>query len=344
MRFLQPWTPELAIDLGTANTLIHLRGRGIVLREPSVIAIETAGGAVRAIGEEAKRMVGRTPEGLKTVSPLVNGVIADIDAAEQMLTQFMHKLYRRRPFVHPNMLIGVPSNVTEVECRAVHDAARAAGAREAWVMEESLAAAIGAGLMINEVTGNMVVDIGAGATKIAVIALGDVVVSQGVRVAGNEINEAIIAHLRREHNMQIGEQTAEMIKISIGSVWPMHRETECLARGRDLPSGMPAQTTVKSGEIREAIGETVMNIVNAVKKSLEETPPELSADLVEHGIILTGGGALLRGMDHLIKHVTGMPTKIVDDPMSCVVNGIAAILQQGDAVRYSYQQKILGGD
>ncbi len=338
------WTPELAIDLGTANTLIHMKGKGILLREPSVIAFEKSSGAVRAVGDEAKRMVGRTPDALETIRPLRDGVIADFDSAEQLLIRFISKVYRRRPFTHPNMLIGVPSGVTEVECRAVKDAARRAGAKEAWVIEESVAAAIGAGLPIHDAAGNMVVDIGGGTTEVAIISLGDVVLARSIRVGGDEIDEAITEFVRREYNLAIGERTAEAIKLAIGSVWPLQRELEYLARGRDLLTGLPAQITLSSASMREAIGETVLAILDAVKLALEQTPPELSADIMERGIALTGGGALLRGMDRLVQHTTGMPAYVVEDPLSCVVIGTARILSEGDlGLRTAFEHKLLIG-
>ncbi len=340
-RWLHTWTPDLAIDLGTANTLIHLRGRGILLREPSIIALERPSGIIRAVGDEAKRMLGRTPEAIETIRPLKDGVIADFDAAEQMLAYFIGKVYRRRPFIHPNMLIGVPSGVTEVECRAVKDAARRAGAKDAWVIEEPVAAAIGAGLPIHEANGSMVVDIGGGTTEVAIISLGDVVLSQSIRVAGDEIDQAIMTFARREYNLQIGERSAEAIKLAIGSVWPMPRELEFVARGRDLITGLPAQVTLTSGALREAIGEPVLAILDAVKLALEHTPPELSADIMERGIALTGGGALLRGMDTLVKHVTGMPAYVVEDPLTCVVLGAARVLAEGDlGLRTAFERRL----
>jgi rod shape-determining protein MreB and related proteins len=341
-RLLQPWTPELAIDLGTATTLIHLRGRGILLREPSVIGIEKATGEVRAVGDEAKRMLGRSPEAIEVIRPLRDGVIADFEPAELMLAAFISKVYRRRPFLHPHMLIGVPSGVTEVECRAVKDAARRAGAKDAWVIEEPIAAAIGAGLPIHDANGCMVVDIGGGTTEVAIISLGDVVLSQSVRVGGDEIDDAIIAYVRREFNLHIGERTAEAIKLSIGSVWPLQPEMQTVARGRDLVTGLPAQVTVKSGAVREAIGEPVLAILDAIKGALEATPPELSADIMERGIALTGGGALLRGMATLVRHVTGMPAYVVDDPLTCVVLGAARVLAEGDlGLRTAFERKLL---
>jgi rod shape-determining protein MreB and related proteins len=341
-RLLQPWTPDLAIDLGTANTLIHLRGRGILLREPSVIAIERATGEVRAVGDEAKRMLGRTPEAIEIVRPLRDGVIAEYGPAELMLAHFIRKVYRRRPYLHPHMLIGVPSGVTEVECRAVKDAARRAGAKDAWVIEESIAAAIGAGLPIHDATGCMVVDIGGGTTEVAVISLGDVVLSQSVRVGGDEIDEAITAYVRREFNLQIGERTAEAIKLGIGSVWAQQPEVSYVARGRDLVTGLPSQVSLKSAAVREAIGEPILAILEAIKTALEATPPELSADIMERGIALTGGGALLRGMAQLVKHVTGMPATLTDDPLTCVVLGAARVLAEGDlGLRTAFERKLL---
>jgi len=341
-RLFQRWAPELAIDLGTANTLIHLKGKGILLREPSVIAFERATGEVRAVGDEAKRMVGRTPDAILAVRPLHDGVIADFDSAEQMLVRFISKVYRRRPFIHPNILIGVPSGVTEVECRAAKDAARRAGARDVWVIEEAVAAAIGAGLPIHQANGSMVVDIGSGTTEVAIISLGDVVLVRSVRVGGDEIDAAIIEFMRREYNLLIGERTAEAIKLAIGSVWPMPREMEYLARGRDLITGLPTQLTITSSAIREALGEPLLAILDAVKLALEATPPELAADIMERGIALTGGGALLRGMERLVQHTTGMPAYVVDDPLSCVVVGAARVLAEGDlGLRTAFEQKLL---
>jgi rod shape-determining protein MreB len=340
-RFLRPWVPELAIDFGTATTLIHLRGKGILLREPTVIAIEKASGNVQAVGDEAKRMLGRTPEAITTIRPLRDSVIADFDAAELLLTRLIEKVYRRRPFVHPRVLLGIPSGATEVECRAVKDAARRAGATEVWVIAAPVAAAIGAGLPIHDATGSMVVDLGAGTSEVAIISLGDVVLARSVRVGGDEIDEAIIAYLRRAHHLHIGERTAETIKFAIGSVWPLPRELACLARGRNLVTGLPAQVTLSSGEIRDAIGEPVLAIINTMKQALEETPPELSADILERGIALTGGGALLRGMDTLVRHITAMPAYIVDDPLSCVTLGAARVLAEGDlGLRTAFERSL----
>jgi len=344
-RLFQRWTPELAIDFGTANTLIHMKGKGILLREPSLIAFTRATGAVRAVGDEAKQMLGRTPDAIETIHPLRDGVIADFDSAEQLLIHFISKVYRHRPFIHPNILIGVPSGVTEVECRAVKDAARRAGAKEAWVIEKVVAAAIGAGLPVLEATSNMVIDIGAGTTEIAIISLGDVVLARSVRVGGDEINEAITEYVRREHNLAIGERTTEAIKLAIGSVWPLQRELEYLVRGRDLLTGLPAQVTLNSGAMREAIGEPVLAILDALRLALELTPPELAADIMERGIALTGGGGLLRGMDRLIHHATNIPAHVVDDPLSCVIIGAARVLAEGNlGLRTAFEHRMLLGE
>jgi rod shape-determining protein MreB len=340
-RLLQPWTPDLAVDLGTATTLIHMRGKGILLREPTVIARDRATGEIRAVGDEAKAMLGRTPDAVECIRPLRDGVIADFDAAEALLGAFLAKVYRKRPFVNPHMLIGVPSGVTEVECRAVKDVARRAGAKDVWVVEEPIAAAIGAGLPIHEANGSMVVDIGAGSTEVAIMSLGDVVLAESIRVGGDEIDDAIVAYLRREHNLQVGERSAEAIKLAIGSVWRLSRELTCVARGRDLVTGLPAEMTLAGSELRDAIGEPVLAILDAIKLALEHTPPELSADIMERGIALTGGGALLRGMGPLVNHVTGMPAYVIDDPLSCVVLGAARMLAEGDlGVRTAFERKL----
>jgi rod shape-determining protein MreB len=323
----------MGVDLGTANTLIHVRGRGILLSEPSVVAVEQSSRRILAIGEEAKRMLGRTPENIVAIRPLKDGVIADFDITEHMLKYFITKVHRRRALVHPSVLIGVPSGVTEVERRAVKDATLRAGAREALLMSEPMAAAIGAGLPVAEPTGSMVVDIGGGTSEVAVISLGSIVTSRSIRIAGDEIDEAIIAHMRREHNLLIGERTAEQVKILVGCAWPQPEEHTCQVRGRDLMSGLPKSLTVTCGEIREAIQEPVAGIAEAVRLTLEQTPPELSADIMERGIVLTGGGALLRGLDRLIAHDTGMPVLVVDDPLTCVVMGTGIALEHLDVMR-----------
>jgi rod shape-determining protein MreB len=327
------WARDMGVDLGTANTLIHVRGRGILLREPSVVAVEQTSRRILAIGVEAKRMLGRTPENIVAIRPLKDGVIADFDITEHMLKYFITKVHRRRALVHPSVLIGVPSGVTEVERRAVKDATLRAGAREALLMSEPMAAAIGAGLPVAEPTGSMVVDIGGGTSEVAVISLGSIVTSRSIRIAGDEIDEAIIAHTRKAHNLLVGERTAEQVKLIAGSAWPEAEERTCQVRGRDLMTGLPKAITVSSAEIREAICEPVSGIAEAVRLTLEQTPPELSADIMERGIVLTGGGALLRGLDRLIAHETGMPVHVVDDPLTCVVMGTGVVLEHLDVMR-----------
>ena len=327
------WARDMGVDLGTANTLIHVRGRGILLREPSVVAVEQASRRILAIGAEAKRMLGRTPENIVAIRPLKDGVIADFDITEHMLKYFITKVHRRRALVHPSVLIGVPSGVTEVERRAVKDATLRAGAREALLMSEPMAAAIGAGLPVAEPTGSLVVDIGGGTSEVAVISLGSIVTSRSIRIAGDEIDEAIIAYMRKAHNLLVGERTAEQVKMLAGSAWPEAEEQTCQVRGRDLMTGLPKAITVSSAEIREAIREPVAGIAEAVRLTLEQTPPELSADIMERGIVLTGGGALLRGLDRLIVHETGMPVHVVDDPLTCVVMGTGLVLEHLDVMR-----------
>jgi rod shape-determining protein MreB len=323
----------MGVDLGTANTLIHVRGRGILLREPSVVAVEQSSRRILAIGEEAKRMLGRTPENIVAIRPLKDGVIADFDITENMLKYFITKVHRRRALVHPSVLIGVPSGVTEVERRAVKDATIRAGAREALLMTEPMAAAIGAGLPVAEPTGSMVVDIGGGTSEVAVISLGSIVTSRSIRIAGDEMDEAIIAYMRHAHNLLVGERTAEHVKLLIGCAWPEAEERRCDVRGRDLMSGLPKSLAISSSQIREAIQEPVAGIAEAVRLTLEQTPPELSADIMERGIALTGGGALLRGLDRLIAHDTGMPVQVVDDPLTCVVMGTGIALEHLDVMR-----------
>ena len=332
-RFFGRWARDMGVDLGTANTLIHVRGRGILLREPSVVAVEHRSRRILAIGEEAKRMLGRTPENIVAIRPLKDGVIADFDITEHMLRHFIAKVHRRQALVHPSVLIGIPSGVTEVERRAVKDATLRAGAREALLMSEPMAAAIGAGLPVAEPAGSMVVDIGGGTSEVAVISLGSIVTSRSVRIAGDEIDEAIIAYMRRAHNLLVGERTAEQVKILVGSAWPQPDERSCEVRGRDLMTGLPKAIAVSAGEMREAIQEPVAGIAEAVRLTLEQTPPELAADIMERGIVLTGGGALLRGLDRLIAHETGMPVHVVDDPLTCVVMGTGLVLEHLEAMR-----------
>jgi len=318
---------DMGIDLGTANTLVYVRGRGVLLREPSVVAIDRDTKRPLAVGEEAKRMLGRTPGSIIATRPLKDGVIADFELTEKMIRYFIEKVHRRSMFTAPMVVIGIPSGVTEVEKRAVKEASKKAGAKEAYVIEEPMAAAIGAGMPISEPTGCMIVDIGGGTTEVAVISLGDIVTARSIRVAGDEIDEAIINYIRRTYNLYIGDRTAEEAKIEVGSAYPSGNERTMDVRGRDLISGLPRRATISSGEIREAIQEPINAIVEAVKVTLESTPPELAADLYERGILLAGGGALLEGLDLLIARETGMPVHIADDPLSCVVLGTGKVLE-----------------
>ena len=319
---------DMGIDLGTANTLVHVKGRGIVLREPSVVAIKSDTGEVLAVGEEAKQMIGRTPGNIIAIRPLKDGVIADFDVTQAMLRYFIRKAMNSKSFVRPRVVVGVPSGVTEVEKRAVIDAATQAGAREAYLIEEPMAAAIGAGLPVEEATGNMVVDIGGGTTEIAVISLGGIVVSKSIRIGGDEMDSSIIQHIKRMYNLMIGERTAEEIKIKNGTaiITPDKDKTMAI-RGRDLVTGLPKTIEVKSSEIREALGDPIFKIVDAVKGTLERTPPELAADVMDHGIMMTGGGALLANLDKLISKETGMPVIVADDALSCVGEGTGKSLE-----------------
>lgn len=319
---------DMGIDLGTANTLVHVRGRGILLREPSVVAIEKEGRKVLAVGEDAKRMLGRTPGNIVAIRPLKDGVIADYDQTEKMLRYFIEKVHRRSMWIAPRVVVGIPSGVTEVERRAVQEAARKAGAKEAYLIEEPMAAAIGAGLPIVEPTGSMIVDIGGGTTEVAVISLSGIVTCRSIRIAGDEIDEAISNYVRRTYNLFIGDRTAEEAKCEIGSAYPTEHERLMEVRGRDLISGLPRSATISSSEIREAIQEPLNAIVEAVKVTLEATPPELAADIMERGIVLAGGGALLDGLDKLICRETSMPVHIAHDPLSAVVIGTGRVLEE----------------
>ncbi len=324
---------DMAVDLGTANTLVYLRGRGIVLNEPSVVAIDTRDGRPLAVGVEAKRMIGRTPGHIQAIRPLRDGVIADFDICEKMLRYFIHKVHQRR-WARPRMVICVPSGITGVEQRAVQEAAEHAGARKpAFIIEEPMAAAIGAGLPIHEPTGNMVVDIGGGTTEVAVISLGGMVAAESIRIGGDELDEAIIAYIKREYSLALGERTAEEIKIALGSAYPLHEELWAEIRGRDLVSGLPKTVVVSTHEIREAIEEPVAQIVEAVKVTLDKTPPELAADIMEQGIVLTGGGALLKGLDARLHSETGMPILVADNPLTCVVVGSGHCLEEFDSLK-----------
>ena len=324
---------DMAVDLGTANTLVYVRGRGIVLNEPSVVAVNTKDGRPLAVGSEAKRMIGRTPSHIQAIRPLKDGVIADFEICEKMLRYFIHKVHQRR-WVKPRMVICVPSGITGVEQRAVQEAAEYAGARKpAYIIEEPMAAAIGAGLPVQEPTGNMIVDIGGGTTEVAVISLGGIVASQSVRVAGDELDEAIIQYIKKEYSLALGERTAEEIKIALGSAWPLMEEIHAEIRGRDLVTGLPKTIVVSTEEVREAIEEPVSAVVDAVKVTLDKTPPELAADIMEQGIVLTGGGALLHGLDARLQHETGMPIIIADDPLHCVATGSGQALEEFAALK-----------
>ena len=319
---------DMAIDLGTANTLVFVRGKGIVLNEPSVVAINTRDNRPLEVGMEAKRMIGRTPSYIQAIRPLRNGVIADFDITEKMLRYFIDKVRNRRLAVRPRIVICVPSGITAVERRAVEEAAYHAGARRAYTIEEPMAAAIGVGLPVHEPTGSIVLDIGGGTTEVAVISLGGIVVSKSIHIGGDELDEAIISWVKKEHSLMLGERTAEQVKMAIGSAWPYAEEPAAEIRGRDLISGLPKTVVLSSPEVREAIAEPVQAIVDAVKYTLDKTPPELAADMMERGIVVTGGGALLRGIDVRLANETGMPIVTVDRPLQSVVLGSGACLEE----------------
>ncbi len=327
------FTRDMGVDLGTANTLVYVRREGIVLREPSVVAKRVDGGEVLAVGNEAKRMIGRTPGDIIATRPLRDGVIADFDTTASMLSYFIKRGLRGRSLMRPRVIVGIPSGVTEVEKRAVVDATLHAGAREAYLIEEPMAAAIGAGLPVSEPVGSMVVDIGGGTTEVAVIALGGIVTARSIRVAGDEMDESIINYSRKAYNLLIGERTAEEIKIKVGSAYPQKEEQSIEVRGRDLVSGLPRTVRMTSTEIREAMAEPIASIVEAVKMTLERTPPELAADIVDRGIVMAGGGALLRGLDRLLGEETGMPVMITDDPLSSVVLGTGRALEEIETLK-----------
>lgn len=330
---LAPFGKDMAVDLGTATTLVHVKGRGIVLYEPSVVAIEKSSGKILSVGEDAKKMLGRTPGNIVAIRPLKDGVIADFDITEAMLRHFIQKVHRRNFLVKPRVIVCVPSGVTAVERRAVYEATISAGAREAYLIEEPMAAAIGAGLPVHEPTGNMVVDIGGGTTEVAVISLGGIVVSRSIRIGGDEMDEAIIAHIKREYNVMIGERTSEEIKIQIGSAFPLPQEVDIEVRGRDLLSGLPKNIIVSSEEIRAAIEEPIVSIITTIKEALEETPPELSSDLMDRGMFLAGGGAQLKGLDKRFIEETGMPVYITEDPQTCVARGSGKALDDLETIR-----------
>ncbi len=324
---------DLAIDLGTANTLIYVKGKGIILSEPSVVAIKRGTNQVLKVGREAKEMLGRTPGSIVAIRPLKDGVIADFDVTEQMIRAFILKSHNRKALVRPRVIVGVPSGITQVEKRAIRDSADQAGAREVYLIEEPMAAAIGAGLPVQEPTGSMIVDIGGGTTEVAVISLSGIVYSQSVRIAGDEMDEAITQYLKRKYNLLIGERTSENIKIQIGSAYPFDEPRKMDIKGRDLVDGIPKTLTINDSDIREALHDPVYAIVDAVKTALERTPPELSADIAEKGIVLAGGGALLHGLDTLISLETHLKVRIADDPLSCVVLGTGKVLDELDLLK-----------
>jgi rod shape-determining protein MreB and related proteins len=324
---------DMAVDLGTANTVVYVRGRGIVLDEPSVVAVNARDGRPLAVGTEAKRMIGRTPAHIQAIRPLKDGVIADFEICEKMLRYFIQRVNPSR-WVKPRMVICVPSGITGVEQRAVQEAAEYAGARKpAYIIEEPMAAAIGAGLPVQEPTGNMVVDVGGGTTEVAVISLGGIVASQSVRVGGDELDEAIIQYIKKEYSLALGERTAEEVKIALGSAWSLMEEVHAEIRGRDLVTGLPKTIVVSTEEIRESIEEPVAAICDAVKVTLDKTPPELAADIMEQGIVLAGGGALLHGLDARLQHETGMPIVIARDPLHAVAIGSGQSLEEFDALK-----------
>ena len=323
---------DMAVDLGTANTLVYVRGRGIVLNEPSVVAVDIKDGKPLAVGAAAKLMIGRTPSNIQAIRPLKDGVIADFEICEKMLRYFILRVHQRR-FAKPRMVICVPSGITGVEQRAVVEAAESAGARKAYIIEEPMAAAIGAGLPVHEPAGNMVVDIGGGTTEVAVISLGGIVTSQSIRIGGDELDEAIVAYVKKEYSLALGERTAEEIKIALGSAFPLQEELRAEIRGRDLVTGLPKTIVISTQEVREAIEEPVAAIVDAVKVTLDRTPPELAADIMEQGIVLTGGGALLHGIDARLQTETGMPIVVARDPLNCVAIGSGQCLEEFEALQ-----------
>ena len=329
---------DMAVDLGTANTLVYVRGRGIVLSEPSVVAIDQRTGDVHAVGVEAKRMLGRTPGTISAIRPLKDGVIADFDVTEQMLRHFIQKVHQHR-FAHPRVIVCVPSGVTGVEKRAVEDATLAAGARQAYLIEEPMAAAIGAGLPVGEPTGNMIVDIGGGTTEVAVISLGGIVVSQSLRVGGDEMDDAIVTHIKKEYKLLVGQQTAEEIKLEVGSGYRLAEEVQAEVRGRDMLTGLPKTVVISSEEVRRALDEPVSQIIDAIKSTLDKTPPELAADIMDRGIVLAGGGALLQGLDERLRHETQMPVHLAESPLTCVAVGSGRSLEEFEAIHRSERSR-----
>ena len=331
--FLSVFSNDLAIDLGTANTLVYAKGKGIVVCDPSIVAVNQKTGKVEAVGKEAKEMLGRTPGNIVAIKPMQDGVIADFEHTEKMLDYFIKKAHNRSMGVRPRIVIGVPSEITQVEKRAVRDSAYRAKATEVFLVEQAMAAAIGAGLPIMEPTGNMIIEIGGGTTEVAVISMAGIVYSRTVKVAGNEMDEAIIQYIKRKHNLLVGERTAEQVKIRIGSAYPIEEELTMEIKGRDLVDGIPKTITVTDGEIREALSEVVSAIVDAARVALEQTPPELSADIVDRGIVLSGGGSMLRNLDKRLREETGLPVSVADDPLTSVVTGIGRMLSDISLLR-----------
>jgi rod shape-determining protein MreB len=330
---LRYFSNDLAIDLGTANTLVYARNKGIVVREPSVVVINKLTNRIEAVGSAAKMMLGRTPGNIESIRPMKDGVIADFEVTERMLEDFIRKAHGRTMWVHPRIVIGVPSEITQVEKRAVKDSAMRAGASEVYLVEQAMMAAIGAGLPITEPSGNMIVDIGGGTTDVAVISLAGTVYSRSVRIAGNEMDDAIIQYLKRKYNLLIGERTAEQVKMDIGSAFPLKEEMKLEIKGRDLVEGVPKNLVITDEEIREALSEPVSTIVEVVKMALERTPPELSADIMDKGIVLSGGGSLLRGLDQRLRNETGLPVVLAEDPLSSVVLGTGRVLEEIELLR-----------
>lgn len=326
-----PWmgflTNDIAIDLGTANTLVYVKGQGIVLNEPSVVAVDKRTDKVLAIGIAAKEMLGRTPYEISAIRPLKDGVIADFEVSEKMLADFIRRVVKHRYLMKPRIIISVPSGITEVEKRAVRDSAENAGAREVFLLAEPMAAAIGVGLPVDQPSGSMIIDVGGGTTEIAVIALNGIVNNTSIRIAGDELDDAIIIYLKKNYNLLIGERTAEEIKCKIGSAYPLEKEETMEVKGRDLIAGVPKTMKVSSGQIREAVAEPVTSIIEAVRQALEQTPPELASDILDRGIIMTGGGALLRGLDKRLRQETNLPVIVADDPLTCVVRGAGRCLE-----------------
>ena len=324
---------DMAVDLGTANTLVYVRGRGILLNEPSVVALDSTTREILAVGAEAKRMLGRTPGGITAIRPLKDGVIADFESTEQMLRLFIQQVHRRRYFAKPRLVICVPSGITAVEQRAVKEAGYQAGARRVYIVEEPMAAAIGAGLPVHEATGDMVVDVGGGTTEVAVISLGGVVTSLSIRTAGDDLDQAIVSWMKKEYSLMLGERTAEEVKITLGSAFPLAEEPEAEVRGRDLVSGLPRSVTVSSADVRHALEEPLQDIVDAVRTTLDKTPPELAGDIMDRGLVLTGGGALLRGLDDRLRHETGMPVHVAEDPLHSVAVGAGRCVEEFEALQ-----------